>query len=246
MSTSVYQFVSTMTPRFATEVLKPLALSSPSSPALSFLSYQCGECPRQFTRRYALQEHLATHTGEKAYVCPARGCSKRFSTTSNLARHRRLHGDELQPLACPAPACAKTFTTAHKLQRHLRVHMGTPTRRCKFANCSKSFSSTGNLNRHMRNQHIRFGHPLASDAKREEQSPTSVDASVFVWGSDTSAVQVTPIGEDLKLDASGEHDVSDEELLDVLSCLLDDESTTSSKEEAEETATDKETSSVDL
>ncbi|RLN55917.1 hypothetical protein BBP00_00008271 [Phytophthora kernoviae] len=159
MSTSVYQFVSTMTPRFATEILKPIALSSNKM----LPNYQCGECPRKFSRRYALQEHLATHTGEKAYICPATGCSKRFTTTSNLARHRRLHGEELQPLSCPVPTCTKAFTTAHKLRRHVRVHVGTPTRRCKFANCSKTFSSTGNLNRHMRNQHIKFGHPLARD-----------------------------------------------------------------------------------
>lgn len=238
MSTAVYQSVSTMTPRFATEVLNPIALSSHAP----FLSFQCGECPRQFSRRYALQEHLATHTGEKPYVCPARGCAKRFTTTSNLARHRRLHGDELQPLACPAPACSKTFSTAHKLQRHLRVHSSTPTRRCKFANCNKTFSSTGNLNRHMRNQHIRFGHPLASEARKLDQSPTSVDvdsASMFAWGGDSSssaaAAQVTPIGEDLALDASSEHEVSDKELLEVLSCLLDDEPM-SSKEEAQQDA----------
>ncbi|KAG6614733.1 Zinc finger protein [Phytophthora cinnamomi] len=247
MSTAVYQYVSTMTPRFATEVLKPAALSS-----RPFLSFQCGECPRQFSRRYALQEHLATHTGAKPYVCPARGCGKRFTTTSNLARHRRLHGDELQPLACPVPACNKTFSTQHKLQRHMRVHMSAPTRRCKFANCNKTFSSTGNLNRHMRNQHIRFGHPLASDAHKLDQSPTSVDAdpaSLFAWGSDSdsdcsnssvAAVQVTPIGEDLALDASSEHDVSDEELLEVLSCLLDDEPMPS-QEDAPATAVDQAT-----
>ncbi|POM69036.1 Hypothetical protein PHPALM_14723 [Phytophthora palmivora] len=226
MSTSVYQFVSNMTPRFATGVLKPIGLSSSSKMLSPFLSFQCGECPRQFTRRYALQEHLATHTGEKAYVCPARGCGKRFTTTSNLARHRRLHGDELQPLACPVAACTKTFSTQHKLQRHMRVHLGTPTRRCKFANCNKTFSSTGNLNRHMRNQHIRFGHPLASEARKEEQSPTSVEdpTRTFAWGDeDLSAMEVTPIGEDKQLDASSEHNVSDEELLEVLSCLLDDE-----------------------
>lgn len=224
MSTSVYQSVSTMTPRFATTVLKPLTLSS--SPAL--FSYQCGECPRRFSRRYALQEHLATHTGEKAYACPAKGCGKRFTTTSNLARHRRLHGDELQPMRCPLPSCTKTFTTAHKLRRHMRVHLGTPTRRCKFANCNKTFSSTGNLNRHMRNQHIKFGHPLARDAVNE-LSPTSVDASasMFAWKAD-SVEPMALDGDDVSnfqfdVGSSSEHDVSDEELLEVLSCLLDDE-----------------------
>ncbi|ETI46057.1 hypothetical protein F443_09524 [Phytophthora nicotianae P1569] len=246
MSTSVYQFVSTMTPRFASEVLKPMTLSSSSASSKAFapyLTFQCGECPRQFSRRYALQEHLATHTGEKAYRCPARGCGKRFTTTSNLARHRRLHGDELQPLACPSPGCTKTFTTQHKLQRHVRVHVGTPMRRCKFANCSKTFSSTGNLNRHMRNQHIRFGHPLASEAKKEEQSPTSVDTdpvNMYAWGGNSPTgveIQVTPVGEDLKLDASREHYVSDEELLEVLSCLLDDDEPKDKKEKSKDVVT---------
>ncbi|KAK1945557.1 Zinc finger protein 410 [Phytophthora citrophthora] len=237
MSTSVYQFVSTMTPRFATGVLKPLALSSSSKPFSPFMSFQCGECPRQFSRRYALQEHLATHTGEKAYVCPARNCGKRFTTTSNLARHRRLHGDELQPLCCPAANCTKAFTTSHKLQRHMRVHLGKPARRCKFANCKKTFSSTGNLNRHMRNQHIRFGHPLASEIRKEEQSPTSVDAepaNLFEWGGNSlntaCNVEIPPIGEDLEMDANSEHYVSDEELLEVLSCLLDDDKSMPCKE----------------
>ncbi|GMF10000.1 unnamed protein product [Phytophthora lilii] len=95
----------------------------------------------------------------------------------------------------------------------------------------------------MRNQHIRFGHPLASDAKKEELSPTGVDvdpAAMFAWGADSSAMQVTPIGEDLQLDASGKHDVSDAELLEVLSCLLDDEPA-SSKEGAKDAAATTET-----
>ncbi|EEY61140.1 uncharacterized protein PITG_01387 [Phytophthora infestans T30-4] len=246
MSTSVYQFVSTMTPCFASEVLKPMTLSSSSTsskPFAPFLTFQCGECPRQFSRRYALQEHLATHTGEKAYRCPAHGCGKRFTTTSNLARHRRMHGDELQPLACFSPGCTKTFTTQHKLQRHMRVHTGTPMRCCKFANCSKTFSSTGNLNRHMRNQHIRFGHPLTSEATKEEQSPTSVDidpVNVFAWGSNSPtsiAMQITPIGEDLQLDTNSDHHVSDEELLEVLSFLLEDDEPQDKKEDATDLAT---------
>ncbi|RLN90993.1 hypothetical protein BBJ28_00010689 [Nothophytophthora sp. Chile5] len=229
MSTSVYQFVSTMTPRFATEVLKPVALTAnaPGKTLPPLFVYQCGECPRKFNRRYALQEHLATHTGEKAYVCPAPGCSKRFSTTSNLARHRRLHGEELQPLACPVLQCPKTFTTAHKLRRHMRVHLGTPTRRCKFANCSKTFSSTGNLNRHMRNQHIRFGHPLACGTP-EEQSPTSVDVeptSMFSWDVDSfeqDEAEDNCQQMDVGTDCPGGHDVSDADLLEVLSWLWED------------------------
>ncbi|CAI5729302.1 unnamed protein product [Hyaloperonospora brassicae] len=220
MSTSVYPVVSDLTPYFAPPSRTPLIHSTGSGePVPPFGScFQCSECPRQFTRRYALQEHLVTHTGEKAYRCPARGCGKCFTTTSNLARHRRLHGDELQPLACPDPSCTKTFTTAHKLQRHLRVHMDTPTRRCQFAHCNKTFSSTGNLNRHMRNQHLRFGHFLA---KSDHQSPTSVSdveplGHKFTWARGGSPEDATAASRCAGV-------VSDEELLEVLSCLLDND-----------------------
>ncbi|TDH67191.1 hypothetical protein CCR75_003363 [Bremia lactucae] len=235
MSTHVNYFVSTIAPHLASEASKPSAfpiICNTSTALAPLLNFQCGECARRFSRRYALQEHLATHTGEKAYKCPAPNCGKRFTTTSNLARHRRVHGGELLPLACPALACSKTFTTQHKLQRHMRVHMHPPARRCSFADCAKTFSSAGNLNRHMRNQHLRFGHPLAIEADRLEQSLVCVNAGRFKkksWTGSSSPTCVTvgvAVGvETLQQDTDRGHYVSDKELLEVLSCLLDDDKT---------------------
>ncbi|POM76965.1 LOW QUALITY PROTEIN: Hypothetical protein PHPALM_5738, partial [Phytophthora palmivora] len=95
MSTSVYQFVSNMTPRFAKE--SP-ANQAGSRTEMAILSFQSSDCQRRFTRRHGPEGDLATATGEKAFVAPARVCGKRLTTTSNLTGYPRLHDDQMQAL----------------------------------------------------------------------------------------------------------------------------------------------------
>nr|XP_027237535.1 zinc finger protein 574-like [Penaeus vannamei] len=61
---------------------------SPAEPAL-----QCAVCERLFSgpkRRFLLERHARTHTGERPFRCPF--CPLRFSQSGNLARHaRRVH-----------------------------------------------------------------------------------------------------------------------------------------------------------
>lgn len=60
----------------------------PAEPAL-----QCAVCERLFSgpkRRFLLERHARTHTGERPFRCPF--CPLRFSQSGNLARHaRRVH-----------------------------------------------------------------------------------------------------------------------------------------------------------
>lgn len=51
-------------------------------------------------------------------------CSKPFSDSSSLARHRRIHSGS-RPYKCPYADCQKTFTRRTTLTRHQNHHTGT-------------------------------------------------------------------------------------------------------------------------
>ncbi|KAF8075115.1 hypothetical protein FPV67DRAFT_1476057 [Lyophyllum atratum] len=60
---------------------------------LKYRPHKCHLCENSYGQRTSLKVHLATHTGDKDYVCPEEGCPKEYSDASRLLRHRvRTHG----------------------------------------------------------------------------------------------------------------------------------------------------------
>lgn len=59
--------------------------------------------------------HERTHTGEKPLECHI--CGKRFSESSNLAKHRKTH-NEYGEFVCDVQGCGKDFKRADQLRRH--------------------------------------------------------------------------------------------------------------------------------
>ncbi|KAL9631256.1 MAG: hypothetical protein Q9164_005993 [Protoblastenia rupestris] len=55
--------------------------------------YVCQVCNKAFSRPSSLKIHSHSHTGEKPFICPHKGCGKAFSVRSNMKRHERgCHG----------------------------------------------------------------------------------------------------------------------------------------------------------
>lgn len=55
-------------------------------------------CTKEFNRRYNIDAHIRTHTGEMPYMCCAKGCEMKFKWRSSLVNHQRYHDPKELPL----------------------------------------------------------------------------------------------------------------------------------------------------
>jgi len=105
--------------------------------------FRCSYCPKAFTRKDHLVNHVRQHTGESPHKCQY--CTKSFTRKEHLTNHVRQHTGE-SPHRCHF--CSKSFTRKEHLTNHVRIHTGESPHRCEF--CQRTFTRKEHLNNHLR------------------------------------------------------------------------------------------------
>ena len=78
--------------------------------------HECDVCEKRFTTSSSLKIHMRIHTNEKPYECDV--CEKRFTQSGSLKIHMRTHTNE-RPYECHV--CEKRYRQAQGLKYHMRT-----------------------------------------------------------------------------------------------------------------------------
>ncbi|MBN3271875.1 ZN407 protein, partial [Polyodon spathula] len=107
--------------------------------------FECKLCDRSFSEKWALNNHMKLHIGEKPFKCAWPTCHYSFLTLSAMKDHYRTHTGEKSFLC---DLCGFAGGTRHALTKHRRQHTGEKPFKCELCNFASTTQS--HLTRHKR------------------------------------------------------------------------------------------------
>ncbi|XP_026863098.2 zinc finger protein 1035 [Electrophorus electricus] len=102
--------------------------------------YNCSICKKRFSSSSSLQEHQKLHEDERPFKCLV--CGKGFTKKKYLTQHQQLHSE--RPYQCNL--CSESFKTEPTLLSHHKTHDATRKYQCSV--CSKSYRTPYDLSKH--------------------------------------------------------------------------------------------------
>uniref|UniRef100_A0A0X3NQT9 Zinc finger protein 764 n=2 Tax=Schistocephalus solidus TaxID=70667 RepID=A0A0X3NQT9_SCHSO len=132
----------------------------------------CPKCRQKFLRRDAYKKHLVRVHGLLPICCEEEGCKERFSTLSELFKHRKTHDPSCR---FPCMSCRRVFTSVHARAVHARTHFRRRSVVCD--DCGMIFKQLSHLQNHLRRVHRRTVRPKShlSRAPPQLQPPKEDD-----------------------------------------------------------------------
>uniref|UniRef100_A0A3Q1H2E6 Zinc finger protein 407 n=1 Tax=Acanthochromis polyacanthus TaxID=80966 RepID=A0A3Q1H2E6_9TELE len=106
--------------------------------------FECKLCERSFSEKWALNNHMKLHSGEKPYKCAWPSCHYAFLNLSAMKDHYRTHTEK----SYLCDLCGFAGGTRHALTKHRRQHTGERPFKCKLCNFASTTQS--HLSRHKR------------------------------------------------------------------------------------------------
>uniref|UniRef100_A0A182R9M6 Zinc finger protein 865 n=1 Tax=Anopheles funestus TaxID=62324 RepID=A0A182R9M6_ANOFN len=110
-------------------------------------SFECTICQQRFSRSSYLRLHQRIHSNERNFQCEI--CSKLFRTSSNLHAHLKTHTEE-RNYVCGV--CKRAFRTSRDLTSHSETHSAEKGYVCHI--CNKAFVKQSYLNTHKNTVHV--------------------------------------------------------------------------------------------